>query len=141
MNIPCPECGIDLPCSLHAAGVAAALAEAANESDEALDLLADWEQLVTALATAQRVVDEQANDEGLWFTARTASEAYLQRELRRLHAVIEGGTFGDRGERLCAGIVDGNTATKEYLIASGMSEADATKVLAFRDRLRRAEGR
>jgi hypothetical protein len=33
---------------------------------------------------------EQAADEGLWFIAQTAPEAYLQQELRRLHAVIEG---------------------------------------------------
>jgi len=32
---------------------------------------------------------EQAEDEGLWFNAKYASEAYLQQELRRLHAVIE----------------------------------------------------
>lgn len=35
------------------------------------------------------VVDEQADDEGLWFLAVTAPEAYLQQELRRLHAAIE----------------------------------------------------
>jgi hypothetical protein len=32
---------------------------------------------------------EQAEDDGLWFNAKYASEAYLQQELRRLHAVIE----------------------------------------------------
>jgi regulator of PEP synthase PpsR (kinase-PPPase family) len=32
---------------------------------------------------------EQAEDEGLWFNAKYASEAYLQQELRRLHAIIE----------------------------------------------------
>ena len=37
----------------------------------------------------QTVVEEQAKDEGLWFVPITASEAYLQQELRRLHAVIE----------------------------------------------------
>jgi hypothetical protein len=36
-----------------------------------------------------KIVDEQAEDEGLWFVARTAPEAYLQQELRRLHAAIE----------------------------------------------------
>lgn len=41
---------------------------------------------------ARRIVDEQANDEGLWFIAETAAEAYLQQELRRLHAAIEGKT-------------------------------------------------
>jgi len=35
------------------------------------------------------IVSEQAEDEGLWFVAQTASEAYLQQELRRLHAAIE----------------------------------------------------
>jgi hypothetical protein len=36
------------------------------------------------------IVEEQANDEGLWFIdKRTASEAYLQQALRRLHAAIK----------------------------------------------------
>ena len=36
------------------------------------------------------LVAEQAEDDGLWFVARTAPEAYLQRALRQLHSVIEG---------------------------------------------------
>lgn len=36
------------------------------------------------------VVKEQIEDEGLWFRARTAPEAYLQQELRRLHCALEG---------------------------------------------------
>ena len=35
------------------------------------------------------LVNEQAEDEGLWFIDATASEAYLQQALRRLHAMIE----------------------------------------------------
>ena len=35
------------------------------------------------------LVHQQAEDEGLWFIARTAPEAYLQQELRLLHALIE----------------------------------------------------
>ena len=35
------------------------------------------------------LVDAQANDDGLWFVARTAPEAYLQQALRRLHAAVE----------------------------------------------------
>lgn len=35
------------------------------------------------------IVNAQAEDEGLWFQAQYASEAYLQQELRRLHAAIE----------------------------------------------------
>lgn len=37
----------------------------------------------------QKLVDEQAEDDGLWFCAKTAPEAYLQQELRKLHAAIE----------------------------------------------------
>lgn len=40
------------------------------------------------------IVTEQAKDEGLWFNAKFATEAYLQKELRRLHQVIED-EFGD----------------------------------------------
>lgn len=36
------------------------------------------------------LVGEQACDPGLWFQSQTAPEAYLQQELRRLHAAIEG---------------------------------------------------
>lgn len=36
------------------------------------------------------LVKEQIEDEGLWFKATTAPEAYLQQELRRLHCVLEG---------------------------------------------------
>jgi hypothetical protein len=35
------------------------------------------------------IVNEQAKDDGLWFVAKYASEAYLQQELRRLHRSIE----------------------------------------------------
>lgn len=41
------------------------------------------------LEALTEIVDAQANDDGLWFFAETASEAYLQQELRRLHAEIE----------------------------------------------------
>lgn len=43
-----------------------------------------------ALVLARTITDEQAEDEGLWFDAQTAPEAYLQRALRRLHAAVEG---------------------------------------------------
>lgn len=38
----------------------------------------------------RKLVNSQANDHGLWFEARTAPESYLQQELRKLHAVVEG---------------------------------------------------
>ncbi len=37
----------------------------------------------------RELVNKQAEDEGLWFIAETASEAYLQQHLRRLHSLIE----------------------------------------------------
>lgn len=48
------------------------------------------EHLEMTLKELQAIVDEQATDEGLWFIAQSASEAYLQQELRRLHVAIEG---------------------------------------------------
>jgi hypothetical protein len=35
------------------------------------------------------MVQAQAEDEGLWFEAETATEANLQNALRRLHAAVE----------------------------------------------------
>lgn len=37
----------------------------------------------------QKLVDEQANDLAIWFPSTNITEAYLQKELRKLHAVIE----------------------------------------------------
>lgn len=42
------------------------------------------------MSRASDLVDVQAKDEGLWFVPVYASEAYLQRALRELHAAIEG---------------------------------------------------
>ena len=42
------------------------------------------------METAKQVVDEQAQDDGLWFIPQTIAEDYLQRALRRLHAAVEG---------------------------------------------------
>jgi septal ring factor EnvC (AmiA/AmiB activator) len=41
------------------------------------------------LARLRSTVDEQAEDDGLWFVAKTAPEAYLQSALRDLHTEIE----------------------------------------------------
>ncbi len=45
----------------------------------------------TQLAMLELVaaITQQARDEGLWFEAMTAPEAYLQQELRKLHDVAE----------------------------------------------------
>jgi hypothetical protein len=41
-------------------------------------------------AEVKAVVDEQANDDSLWFVPVTITEDILQKALRRLHAAIEG---------------------------------------------------
>ncbi len=43
----------------------------------------------TVLVDIMKLVNKQAEDEGLWFNAQTAGEAYLQNELRKLHHSIE----------------------------------------------------
>ncbi len=42
-----------------------------------------------AARLVMEIVNTQAEDEGLWFIAQFASEAYLQQELRRLHSAVE----------------------------------------------------
>ena len=44
-----------------------------------------------------RIVQAQAEDAGLWFVAQTAPEAYLQAELRKLHAAVESGACSCAG--------------------------------------------
>lgn len=41
------------------------------------------------LAPLRALVDEQAEDEGLWFGIETIREAYIQQALRKLHDAIE----------------------------------------------------
>ena len=50
------------------------------------------------------LVDEQAEDAGLWFMAHTAQEAYLQAALRRLHAAVEedGKVMADEAAQTCS---------------------------------------
>ncbi len=50
---------------------------------------AEIERLKGYSKRIQALVDQQALNEGLWFHAETAPEAYLQQELRKLHALIE----------------------------------------------------
>ena len=47
------------------------------------------EALVKEREELVNIVDRQAEDYGLWFEAITAPEAYLQRELRRLHSAVD----------------------------------------------------
>jgi len=54
------------------------------------DLINRIRDLEAQLAEARELVNKQSEDEGLWCIAETAFEEYLQQELRRLHAAIEG---------------------------------------------------
>ena len=46
------------------------------------------------------LVEQQANDDGCWFQAETCAEAYLQRQLRLLHAAIAGTDFFGRKDHI-----------------------------------------
>lgn len=60
-----------------------------SEVDEGGKVASALRAALAQPSISQQVVDEQAEDEGLWFRAETAAEAYLQQELRRLHAAVE----------------------------------------------------
>ena len=49
-----------------------------------------YSALKERIGRLERVAANQAEDDGLWFVAQTASEAYLQQALRHIHALIEG---------------------------------------------------
>lgn len=69
------------------------VADAAREAEALREALAREAELREALASIQALVDEQAEDEGLWMVyamgEQRITEAYLQQELRRLHDAIE----------------------------------------------------
>ena len=56
---------------------------------ERFELKDEIERLREGIQRVTDLVDAQAEDDGLWFDAKTAPEAYLQQELRRLHQVCE----------------------------------------------------
>jgi len=56
------------------------------------EVIAFWNTRPTIsgeLGVIIETVNKQAEDDGLWFCAKTAPEAYLQQELRKLHTVCE----------------------------------------------------
>ncbi len=68
--------------------------QALAQRDEALAQLAAERE---GAALVLRLVERQAEDEGLWFRAETAPEAYLQVHLRELHSVIESALAREKG--------------------------------------------
>jgi hypothetical protein len=59
--------------------------------------------LEAAMREARKVVDEQAQDETLWFQPQYITEDVLQRALRRLHEVIEGKTWQECADEALRG--------------------------------------
>lgn len=53
-------------------------------------LIAEVERLREYENNLKAACDMQTEDEGLWFKAERATEGYLQRALRRIHALIGG---------------------------------------------------
>lgn len=74
---------------MHAADAEQWAIDASKAEAERDRLSAAVAQAEAARGEAQRLVAKQAEDAGLWFIAERATEAYLQRALRRLHAIIE----------------------------------------------------
>lgn len=60
-----------------------------EQAVEIIESLPTAAPVVPNHAEIRAIVDEQAEDEGLWGEAANIVEAHLQQELRRLHAAIE----------------------------------------------------
>lgn len=91
MSTPCPYChtvGLHDWNVHHPSG--------SFVSPELAKLRLHNEALRAALLDLCRMTERQAEDEGLWFIAQTAPEAYLQQELRNLHCAVEKAAFGLR---------------------------------------------
>jgi len=72
------------------ARITALEAEVAYREEEKINQLLVTDLPVKALGRIRSLVAQQAEDHALWYiTPRTAPEAYIQQELRKLHALIE----------------------------------------------------
>lgn len=60
-----------------------------RSSERNMGLQEAYDELKAKLERIQIKVNQQAEDEGLWFKTIYVTEEYLQRELRELHRVIE----------------------------------------------------
>ena len=55
-----------------------------------IELADKYHDLEAKIEKAMTLINEQAEDDALWFQAPTASEAYLQQSLRLLTDAVEG---------------------------------------------------
>lgn len=77
------------------------------------------------LEAIRKMVEVQANDEGLWFVATTAPEAYLQKELRRLHGFIEHQANGAIATPVSK---EPGEATADLNVITGMTDFEISRV-------------
>ena len=73
-----------------AATYSSALPGRESDFDKAKQALEVCQHYADRLKAAEAVIAEQAEEEALWCIADNIVEAYLQQELRRLTAAIEG---------------------------------------------------
>lgn len=120
--MPCLDCGKDLRlCKCKPKTSPNAKLYAVHVSELMSAEMADGEDWVlvqrdgTALETnpIRALVDEQAEDGGLWFVAETITEDYLQLALRKLHAVIEATLLVTEGSKPVASPVTLSGETEE----------------------------
>lgn len=88
------------------------------EEDLGGQMCREWDAL-------RALVNTQAEDEGLWCLAQSASEAYLQQELRKLHAAIEGTSTLTRNQNM-------QTPTTDSLTPDQLADAIDAEVAALR---------
>ena len=67
----------------------------------------DPAELKKRFDAAFALVQIQAKDQGIWFVAQTAPEAYLQDQLRSLHEIIEGKSREQCGREALERLLDG----------------------------------
>ena len=60
--------------------------------DEILPILAQNRKQLCSTSELLSLAEMQAEDEGLWFEAKTAPEAYLQEKLKEIHKAINADT-------------------------------------------------
>ena len=95
---------------------------------------------IGVMSPARQLVELQALDEGLWFVAQTAPEAYLQRALRALHAAIEDAGYEPHGVDRSQGVAVKHLAAvvkaaHEYSDTAQFHEEDEKEFLDAGDKL------
>jgi hypothetical protein len=97
-------------------------------------------ELISRYCAASFCALEQAQDDGIWFIPETAAEAYLQQELRRLHALIEGKTPDECARETVKGIESRLKFDCKYCGANLYRQIDGckTEIAALTCRLKKS---